>query len=107
MKLWVGLAGLKPNKKSKNFKRFGKGKGAYVHVAAWADSRETFADRVKRAAEELDCVLYDLDDVSLLETRMKTPEYPDEFLNMYKTAQGHPQDAVFGDFHVWHQDDSN
>src|SRR5438128_10973505 len=55
MELWIGLAGLKANPNCTNFKRFGKGKGAYVHIATWADSRDAFEQRVKKAVEELDC----------------------------------------------------
>jgi hypothetical protein len=107
MELWIGLAGLKANPDCKNFKRFGEGKGAYVHIAAWADSREVFEERVRKAAEELDCILYDLDDVSTLDSRMNAPDYPEEFLDMRKTAINRPDDTVFGAFHIWQQEDAN
>ena len=105
MELWIGLAGLKANPNCTNFKRFGKGKGAYVHIAAWADSRDAFEQRVKKAVEELDCILYELDDVSTLESKMKTADYPEEFLDMRRAAMNHLEDAVFGNSHIWQQED--
>jgi hypothetical protein len=107
MELWVGLAGLKANPKSKSFRRFGKGKGAYVHVAAWAETPAAFEERVRRAADELDCILVDLDDVELLETEMDRDEVPEQFTDMLRMAKERPGDAVFGDFHIWHEDEAN
>jgi hypothetical protein len=54
MKLWVGLLGVKPKPTVKGFRRFGEGTGAYGQVAAWAESREQFERRVRKAADELD-----------------------------------------------------
>jgi hypothetical protein len=102
--VWVCLAGLKPKKKCK---RFGEGRGAYVHIAAVAGSQVAFQQRVKRAVEELDCVLQDLDDVQLLEDRLNSPGYPEELLDMATTARSHPEDAVFGTFHIWLRSDAN
>lgn len=107
MELWIGLAGLKARPKCKNFRRFGKGKGAYVHIAAWAESRPAFEERLKRAVEELDCVLVDLDEVEPLESKIASCDSPEQFIDIQKTATDHPNDAVFGDFYIWHRDDSN
>ena len=91
MRLWIGLARLKPNPKCKRFRRFDSGKGAYVHIAAWAEPREAFESRVQREAEEIDCILCGIDDVALLRT----------------TATNQPEAAVFGTFHRWMSHDSN
>jgi hypothetical protein len=107
MDLWVGLACLKPNPNVKGFRRFGKGKGAYVHVVAWAESSQAFEEQVRRQSESLDCVLVELEDVESLEARMQADEYPDEFINMRETAMRQPKDTVFGAFHTWDQEDSN
>ena len=45
--IWYGLACLKANPEVRNFRRFGKGKGAYVNIVAWADSRAAFEEKVK------------------------------------------------------------
>jgi hypothetical protein len=107
MDIWVGLACLKPNPKAKGFRRFGNGKGAYVHVVAWAESSQSFEDQVRRQSESLDCILVELEEVALLEVRMKADEYPDEFINMRSTAIRQPTDTVFGTFYTWDQEDSN
>ena len=60
MDLWTGLACLKANPKVKTFRRFGKGKGAFVNVVACVESQEAFQERVKRHVEELDCILVEL-----------------------------------------------
>lgn len=104
MKLWIGLAGLKPKPKCK---RFGKGKGAYVHIAAWAESREAFEEHVKKRVDGLDCYLWDFDDVGLIEDRIKSGDFPDEFLDIQSVAIRNPQDTVYGDFHVWERNDAN
>lgn len=104
MKLWIGLAGLKPKP---HCKRFGKGKGAYVHIAAWAESRDAFEKHVKLRVEDLDCYLWDFDDVGLMEDRIGAGDFPDEFLDIQSTAMHNPQDTVYGDFHVWERDDAN
>jgi len=96
-----------PTSKCKNFRRFGGGKGAYVHIVAWAESPKAFEKRVQRAVEELDCILVELDDVAALETLMASPNSPEQFIDMRKTATDHPNDAVFGDFHIWDREDSN
>jgi hypothetical protein len=107
MKLWVGLAELRANPNCKDFNRFGKGKGAFVWVAAWEESPAAFEAKVKIMSESLDCILYRIEQVEPLEEKMKTEEYPEEFINMRATAIRQPQDTVFGTFHVWHQDDRN
>jgi hypothetical protein len=107
MEIWTGLACLKANPKVKGFRRFGRGKGAYVNVVACAASQETFQEAVKRHAEQLDCILVELDEVQLLETRMSGDAYPEEFIDMRQTATRQPNDMVFGCFHIWEQDESN
>lgn len=105
--IWVGLACLKANPKVKNFRRFGKGKGAYVYVVAWAISQAAFEEKVKRHAEGLNCILVEVENVQLLESRMNIPDFPEELIDMRQTANRQPDDTVFGTFHIWHQEDSN
>jgi hypothetical protein len=107
MELWTGLAALKRDPKCKNFRRFGTGKGAYVNVVAWADSREHFADRVRESAANLDCILVELEEITAVENRMKADDFPEEFIDMRATAYRQPKDIVFGTFHTWVQDDAN
>ena len=56
MDIWTGLACLKANPTVKGFRRFGKGKDAYVNVVGWVESQKAFAERVKRHVEGLDCM---------------------------------------------------
>ncbi len=105
--IWVGLACLKANPKVKNFRRFGKGKGAYVNVVAWAESKAAFEKKVKRHAEEMQCILVELEEVQLLESRINTPQFPAEFIKMRQTANRQRSDTAFGAFHIWHQEDAN
>ena len=107
MDLWVGLACLKPNPAVKGFRRFGKGRGAYVNVVAWAESQQAFEENVRYHSEKLDCILVELDHVGLLETRMKSSDFPEEFIDMRQTAIRQPEDTVFGCFHIWDQNESN
>jgi hypothetical protein len=105
--VWFGLACLKANPNMKNFRRFDGGKGAYVNVAAAADSRDEFEEKVKRHVEGIGCILVELEKVQLLESRLNQPDYPEELITMRETALRQPDDSVFGTFHIWHQDDSN
>jgi hypothetical protein len=105
--VWTGIACLKANPKVKNFRRFGKGKGAYVNVVAWADSQAAFEEKVKRHTEGLDCILVELANVQLLESRMNMPDFPEELITMRQTANRQPSDTMFGTFHIWDQDDAN
>ena len=105
--IWVGIACLKANPKVKNFRRFGKGKGAYVNVVAWANSQTAFEEKVKRHSEGLDCILVDLEQVQLLESRMLAPDYPEKFITMRQTANRQRDDTMFGTFHIWYQEDAN
>jgi hypothetical protein len=105
--MWTGLACLKANPRVKNFRRFGKGKGAYVNVVAWAKSQATFEAKVKQHAGELDCILLELENVKLLETRMEGKDVPEELITMRDTANRQRDDTVWGTFHIWHQEDAN
>jgi len=107
MDLWTGLACLKANPEVKGFRRFGKGKGAYVNVVASAESKAAFEERVKRHSEGMGCILVDLDRVQLLEARMGEDDYPEELITMRETAARQTADTVFGTFHIWDQDDSS
>lgn len=78
-----------------------------MNIVAWASSEEEFANRVKKTTTDLDCILLELEHIKLLEERMEEPEYPEELIEMRVTAQRRPDDIVFGDFHVWVQDDAN
>ncbi len=93
--IWVGLACLKANPKARNFRRFGKGKGAYVNVVAWAQSQRGFEEKVKRHVDGLDCILVVLEQVQLLESRMNTADFPEELITMRQTANRQPDDTVF------------
>jgi len=107
MKLWAGLAELKANPQCKNFRRFGKGKGAFVWVVAWEESQAAFEAKVRTMSESLDCIVYGIEEVGLLEDKMRLGNYPDEFIDMRATAIRQPQDTVFGTFHTWNQDEHN
>jgi hypothetical protein len=107
MNLWTGLACLKADPNVEGFRRFGKGKGAYVNAVACAESRAAFEERVKRHAEGMDCILVELDHVQLLEARMTEDSYPEELITMGETAARQTDDTIFGAFHIWHQEDSN
>jgi len=107
MELWVGLAELRGNPSCKNFRRFGKDQGAFVWVAAWAGSQAAFRTKVKVMSESLDCILYGLEEVGLLDAKMRTDNYPAEFITMRATATRQPADTVFGGFHTWRQANSN
>jgi len=93
MRLWIGLAELKPNPKCKGFRRFDGGKGAYVHIAAWAESREALESRVQREEKEIDCILCEID---LMEDELRAPAQPligqpasaDSFRGFEQSAQG-------------------
>jgi hypothetical protein len=108
MEIWTGLACLVADPKCKEFRRFGDdGKGAYVNIVAWAASAAQFEERVGAIVPTLDCILMELEDVMLLESRMDEPDYPEELFNMRSTAQRQPADIVFGTFHIWLQSDVN
>jgi hypothetical protein len=104
MELWVGLAELRANPNCKNFRRFADSKGAFVWVAAWAESQAAFEAKVKVMSESLDCVLYGLEEVGLMDTRMESGNCPEEFLDMRATATRQRQDTVFGGFHTYERD---
>ena len=108
MELWTGLACLVPDPKCKNFKRFGDGKGAYVHVVAWAESHGHFENRIREiASDQLDCIVREIESVDLLENKMRGEDFPEEFLTMRETANRQRNDVVFGQFHTWLEDDVN
>ena len=105
--IWTGIACLKAHPQAKNFRRFGKGKGAYVNVVAWAEGAKEFEDKVKRHTESLDCILVGLENVQLLESRMQEDDFPEDLITMRETARRQREDTMFGTFHIWHQDDAN
>ena len=105
--IWAGIACLKASPNAKNFRRFGVGKGAYVNVVAWATSQAAFAEKVKRHAQGLDCILVELENVQLLDSRLSAAEWPEELSTMRETARRQQEDTVFGTFHVWHEDRDN
>jgi hypothetical protein len=108
MELWTGLACLVADPKCEEFRRFGDdGKGAYVNIVAWANSEESFVERVRQAATELDCILLEVDGTQLLDSRMEEPDYPAELITIRATAQRQPNDTIFGCFHTWVQSDVN
>lgn len=105
--IWVGLACLKANPKVKTFRRFGSGKGAYVNIVALAPSQAAFEEKVKRHVDGIDCILVELENVRMLEQRMKDRDFPEELITMRQTAIRQPGDSVFLTFHIWQQEDSN
>jgi hypothetical protein len=100
MELWAGLAELRGKPTCKNFRRFGDGEGAFVWVVAWAESPAAFETNVKVMSEGLDCILYGLENIGLLDTKTENENYPEEFINMRATATRQPQDTVFGPFYT-------
>jgi len=55
----------------------------------------------------MDCILVELEEVQLLESRMNTPHFPAELIDVRQTANRQPSDTAFGTFHIWHQEDAN
>src|SRR6267142_3839610 len=105
MELWTGLVCLVANPACKSFNRFGDGKGAYVNVVALAESGKHFEGRVTAlAAEQLDCIVREMEQVELLDAALQREYCPDEFFTMRATAERQPNDVVFGTFHIWDQD---
>ncbi|SRR5579871_4942822 len=109
MNLWTGIACLIPDPNCKEFRRFGDdGKGAYVNVVAWADSKVHFLDRVRSiVASDLDCILLELEHIQSLDKRLEEPDCPEELSTMRTTAYRQPEDIMFGTFHTWVQNDAN
>jgi hypothetical protein len=108
MELWTGIACLAGDPNCKDFRRFvDQGRGAYVNIVTWASSRAEFEDRIQKAAKDLDCIVLELKDIQLLERRMQEPDCPKELIDMRATAQRQRDDIVFGDFHVWTEDEAN
>lgn len=107
MKIWTGLICLVPDPACKNFRRFGDGKGAFVNVVAWAESAKHFEQRVMASAEQLDCIVREMEKIELLEVALEREECPEEFFTMRATAEKQPNDVVFGTFHIWAEDDVN
>jgi hypothetical protein len=105
MTLWIGLAELRANPNCKNSRMFGEGKGAFVWVAAWEESPSAFEAKVKFRSEDLDCILYGLEQVEPLEEKIERGNCDEEFIDMHTTATRQPQDTVFGTFHIWDQED--
>jgi hypothetical protein len=94
MELWTGLACLVANPACKHFKRFGDGKGACVNIVAWAESAGHFEGRVTAAAEQLDCIVREMEQIELMETLLQREDCPDEFFTMRATAERQPNDVV-------------
>jgi hypothetical protein len=90
MELWTGLACLVADPKCEEFRRFGDdGKGAYVNIVAWANSEESFVERVK-----------EVDGTQLLDSRMEEPDYPDELITMRATARPRLRPSGMGEVRV-------
>jgi len=71
-------------------KRFGDGKGAYVNVVAWAESAKHFEGRVTAiAAEQLDCIVREMEQVELFEAALQREGCPDE----YPQCERQPKDS--------------
>ena len=101
MEIWTGLVCLVADPACKDFKRFGDGKGAYVNVVAWAESASHFEKRVTAiVAEELDCIVREIEQIELLEAALQREGCPDEFFTMRATAERQPDDVMFGTFHT-------
>ena len=108
MELWTGVVCIVPDPACKNFRRFGKGNGAYVNVVAWAESEKHFEQRVTEIArEQLDCLVREMEKIELLQSALQREECPEEFFAMRETAERQPNDVVFGTFHIWAQNDLN
>jgi len=107
MALWTGLVCLVADPACKVFRRFGKGKGAYVNVVAWAQSAKHFEQRVATMSRELDCIVREMEHVELLEAALQRDGWAEELFTMRATAERQPNDVVFGTFHIWTQSDLN
>ena len=78
-----------------------------MNVVAWAESAKHFEQRVTASAEQLDCLIREMEKIELLEVALEREECPEEFFTMRTTAERQPNDVVFGTFHIWAEDDVN
>ena len=78
-----------------------------MNIVAWAESGEHFAERIRLSAQDLDCILVELEGVQLLDDRMQDENFPEELIDMRSTAYRQQNDIVYGHFHTWLQEDAN
>ena len=91
MELYAGLACLKANPNCKDFRRFGNRNRPLCACFRLGQLREAYSKRVQTITEELDCILVDLEEVELLEIKMDSGDFPEEFFEMRNTAVRQPK----------------
>ena len=78
-----------------------------MNVVAWAKSQTEFELKIETHVQSLDCILIELENVQLLEARMREQDFHEELITMREIANRQQEDAVWGTFHIWHQEDAN
>jgi hypothetical protein len=101
--IWIGVAEVVA---LPGCKRLGTGKGAFVNVALWADSDSDFYSRASRAISALDLEMLELEDREPMAKRLSRKGASEETLQIAETAGKHPEQIVFGTFHVWEKTDA-
>lgn len=85
-------------------KCFGDAEGAYVNVITFATSAESFRRRVKRALDEIDITLTELEDVEPFPRKFSNMHADEELLQIAETAT-RMDSVAFGTFYTYFGDD--
>jgi hypothetical protein len=99
--VWVGLANVRPRPGN----QYVQDKGAFVNVLAFAADKVTYINRIKKALDELDFDLVDIEDVEPFRIRTANHEV-DETLKAAAAEAEREKGVAFGVFHSYENDDS-
>jgi hypothetical protein len=102
--IWIGLVEVRP---LEGCDMLDEAKGAYVNVVMCVVNADAYKRRAESTSSELRLFVVDvIRPEPVAEMRRREGNFEEEIEDMILRSQEHPDDVIFGTFHLWEKDDA-
>lgn len=101
--IWIGLVEVRP---LEGCEILDDAKGAFINVVMWATSSEDYRSKSESTVAEMKLFVVDIERPEpVIARRKREGDFGEELENMISRSEDHPDEIVFGTFHLYNKDD--
>ena len=102
LEIWIGLIEVRP---LEGCEILDDAKGAFINVVMWATSSEDYRRKSESTVAEMKLFVVDIERPEPVTARRKREGLGEVLEDMISRSEDHPDEIVFGTFHLYSKDD--
>lgn len=103
LKIWIGLVEVRP---LEGCEILDDAKGAFTNVVMWATNSEDYRRKSESTVAEMKLFVVDIErSEPVIVRREREGDFDEELENIISRSEDHPDEIVFGTFHLYNKDD--